>query len=93
MLIMEVIEMKRQNKKKNKNKKKINSIKEESNKKENKTIKEESNKEVLKRILKMFLITRIVLVIFLIISEIFLSNFDISIYKHVFDLYGRACIC
>ena len=37
----------------------------------------------------MFLITRIVLVIFLIVSEIFLSNFDISIYKHVFDLYDN----
>ena len=69
--------MKKQNKKKKKTKIK------------NVVIKEESRNEVLKRILKMFLITRIVLVIFLIVSEIFLSNFDISIYKHVFDLYDN----
>lgn len=52
-------------------------------------IKRETKKEVLKKILKMFLITRIVLVIFLVLSEIFLSNYDASIYKHVFDLYDN----
>jgi len=52
-------------------------------------IKEETNKNVLKNILKMFMITRIILVIFLIFSEIFLSNYDISVYKHVFDLFDN----
>lgn len=75
---MEVIDVKKQKKKKK------NNIKIKRN-----VIKDESNKEVLKKILKMFLITRGVLVIFLIVSEIFLSNFDISIYKHAFDLYDN----
>ena len=70
------------NKKKKKSKKNNNIIKKN-------IIKEESKKDVLKNILKIFLITRIVLVIFLVLSEIFLSNFDISIYKHVFDLFDN----
>ena len=52
-------------------------------------IKEDSVKIVLKRILKMFLITRIILIIFLVLSEIYLSRFGTSIYKHVFDLFDN----
>ena len=39
--------------------------------------------------MKIFILTRIFLIIFLILSEVFLSNLNISIYKHVFDLYDN----
>lgn len=73
---MEVIAMKKRKKKS------INNIKQN-------IIKEESNEEVLKKILKMFLVTRIILIIFLVLSEVLLSNTDISKYKHVLDLFDN----
>ena len=45
--------------------------------------------EVINKLFKMFIITRIVLVVLLILSEIFLSTNDLSKYKHVFDLFDN----
>ena len=47
------------------------------------------DKEYFNKIFKIFLVTRIVLVIFLVLSEVVLSNSDISKYKHVFELFDN----
>ena len=76
-------------KKNSKSTKKKNNIIKDTYKNKRYIIKEEDNKDVLKKILKIFLITRIVLVIFLVISEIFLSNGCNDTYKNVFDLFDN----
>lgn len=70
-------------------KKKKNSVINKKEIKKNILVDKENNKDVLKKIFKMFLITRIILVIFLIVAEVVLSNADISQYKHVFDLFDN----
>lgn len=65
-----------------------NNVKIKISKKNNFDIKKD-DKEYFKKILKIFLITRIILVIFLVLSEVVLSNTDISKYKHVFELFDN----
>jgi len=75
--------------KKKKNQKKSNISNINKKMKSEKYIPSESNKDILKKLLKIFLITRLVLIIALIVSEWALSNTDISAYKHVFDLFDN----
>ena len=104
MLLEEVIKMKKSKNKKKHNtivkegkriieKKDINDNKRKDSKvigdNKKKKIKKEDNKEVFIKLLKIFIITRIVLIIFLILSEYFLSNLNVSLYKHVFDLFDN----
>lgn len=50
---------------------------------------ENDNKDVIKKLIKVFLISRVVLVIFMIIGEFILSKNDVTEYRHVFDLFDN----